>query len=763
MLLGPVEIAAAPEDKVRHAVLALSVNGEDKDEVNALVRGKDFLLRIDELRKAGFVSVPGRAETIDGVSYVSLGALAPKVTYVFDEAEVALRLTVDPSLLSGSTVNLGRNRPKDMVYMSVPSAFLNYAVTAQDFNRFSAFSEQGASLGQLGPFDSAFFDNIVSRNNMGQISRTNTTLNLDDRDEMTRLQLGDTLANGGNLGGLSPLGGIGFSKEYSIDPYFTPFPAQRYSGIVNTPSTADVYVNGVLVRSVALPPGPFTLENIPALTGSGNTRIVIRNALGQQQELGAPYYLSDQSLAPGLHEFTYNLGLERNMATTDAFGDYRHAGFLAHHRFGLDDTFTPGAFLEADERLQAGGPELAVTTSFGQFGFFGAASRDRGLDGWAGSTTYSYTSRLFTIGGDFTGNSRRYATMSLSPQTDRALRQLDGYLAFPLDFCDLTGQLSRSAFRDAGRTDQASIAATRQLNSWANLSLTLSHAIQSGQPTDNRVLLSLAVAIDSDTSATFSASRGHDGVTGVAQIQKSPPLGEGYGYLVQTQTGSDRGELANLVYQGPFGLYEADVDRQLGQNSATVSASGAIGIIDGHVFATRPLNDGYALIRVPGVEGVTGYLENQPFGRTDSDGNLLVPNLLSYSGNRIGINDQDISMDYAVQSNERTVATSYRGGAVVEFSVHRLEVFIGTLKIRSGTETIVPAYGEIDISAEGGNYVSPIGDKGQFYFEELPAGSLPAVIRYRGRECRFTLKAPASAERSVNLGELVCTTEVTEG
>jgi outer membrane usher protein len=109
-----------------------------------------------------------------------------------------------------------------------------------------------------------------------------------------------------------------------------------------------------------------------------------------------------------------------------------------------------------------------------------------------------------------------------------------------------------------------------------------------------------------------------------------------------------------------------------------------------------------------------------------------------------------------VGGTERTVAPPFRGGAVVDFPVHRLKIFQGTLKITKGGETTIPAFGELLVVKGIETFSSPIGSGGQFYFESLPEGNLEAVIHYKGGECQFPLTIPKTNQRSVNLGELEC-------
>ena len=51
---------------------------------------------------------------------------------------------------------------------------------------------------------------------------------------------------------------------------------------------------------------------------------------------------------------------------------------------------------------------------------------------------------------------------------------------------------------------------------------------------------------------------------------------------------------------------------------------------------------------------------------------MIVPNLMPYYGNKLGIVDQDLPLDYEIQTTEKTIAPPYRGGAVVTFPAMRM-------------------------------------------------------------------------------------------
>jgi outer membrane usher protein len=151
------------------------------------------------------------------------------------------------------------------------------------------------------------------------------------------------------------------------------------------------------------------------------------------------------------------------------------------------------------------------------------------------------------------------------------------------------------------------------------------------------------------------------------------------------------------------------------------------------------------------------YSSNQLIGRTDERGNLLVPNLLPYYGNRLRIDDRDVPLQYDVQAVEATVAPPFRGGALVAFPVRQVRTVTGTMVVRTGGNEIVPAYGQITLAAGGNTFVSPLGAAGEFYFENISTGAYDATVEYETSVCKTSVQIPASDSDVIKLGKLECT------
>ena len=752
LLFSLAGLAAEPAQR---AVLPVTVNGVEKGDLVAFLSDGDVLLRVGDLQAAGVHGFAGRRETVEGQALVSLASLAPEVRFTLAPETLVLGITVPPEWLGTTVVNLGLGRPAGVTYSTETSAFLNYAVNWHDFKSVDAFGEAGLSL--RGNLLTTSFTRAVD----GSFVRGLSSYVVDDLPRLRRWVAGDSVAAAGGLGGTVFMGGLSVSRDFDLDPYFVRYPTLSLAGAVTTPSTVDVYVNGALVRREPLPPGTFDLTNLSVPTGSGTTRIVIRDAFGQEHALTSPFYASTAVLGKGLQDYGYNLGFLRDQISTES-ADYGSLVFIGRHRVGLTDTLTLGARLEGGKGIVSGGPDVALRLPVGELGGAFGVSRNESDTGFAGSLVYRYIGQPVNYGAFVQAFSSRYANVSLNASQDRSLLDASAFVGAQLGRrVGLTLQYSVSELRDGASSRRASAAANITLIRDANLLISGARTRSGGQNA-NEVFVGLSYFLGASTTASTSYQHLEGVGTGGLEVQKSLPFGTGFGYRVNgTTTGGQNSGGATAQYQGPFGLYEATYQRTNGQDTKTLSVSGGVVAIGGEVFPTRPVGDAFALIRVPDVGGVTGLSSNQSVGRTSAAGNLLVPELSSYYGNRIAIADQDLPLDYAVETTEKTVAPPFRGGAIVTFPVRKVQGIRGTVVLDAGGgREVVPAYGELVVEAGATRLESPVSAEGEFYFENIPAGRHLATLTFRETICRFPLEIPISDRPTIDLGHVRCVAPV---
>jgi outer membrane usher protein len=209
-------------------------------------------------------------------------------------------------------------------------------------------------------------------------------------------------------------------------------------------------------------------------------------------------------------------------------------------------------------------------------------------------------------------------------------------------------------------------------------------------------------------------------------------------------------------YQGSRGQLGATRIQAIDAGSWELTASGSIARVGGSFFLGRPVRDGFAVVRVPGMRGVPVLVRHQSLGVTDGRGALFVPSLTSHDANSIALDDRSLPADWNLVQRERWVSPPFRGGGIVEFEARRFQSVEGRiLLVRNGLAT--PAeYAGFEVETGSATMRSIVGRNGFFYFENLPAGEHRARIHLGREEGRFVLRVPRTDATTVDLGEIRC-------
>jgi len=736
------------------AFLDVSINGVPHGQSLVVMDDGQVWIDLESLTGAG-VKVPGgdRRPWKDR-TLVRLGALAPRITYELDEAGLALRLTVQPSLLQGTRVDLTSQRPEGLEYHHATSAFLNYGTSLLSVGSSSVSLEAGLSAGHALVTSTMFGDTT------GAARRGLTSLTFDDRRHLNRYVAGDTIASTGALGGTVQLGGFSVSRDFSLDPYFVRFPTLDLSGAVMTPSRVEVYVNNQLVRVEQLPPGVYQLDHLPLPVGAGDTRVVVRDAFGGEQAFASSFYISQGILARGVQQFSYAAGAERldQFYSSWSYGRPMATGL---HRIGLTDSLTVGGRFEAGTDVASGGPMATMRLGrLGEIEGIGAVSHSVAGAGYASSLAYEYTSRVLGVAIAARNYSADYATLSSKYLVSRPRLDTSSSVNARVASKVTLGATWQSlqyygAYPSARRgAATASVTVSRRYSLFFSANRTLAEGrwYTGG-------FASLGVSLGTRNMANLSAEQTDGRTRASADLQRTLPVGTGLGYRVQTTTGATgTADLdAELRAQSPFGKYDLRQTVIDGQAATVADASGGIVFIGGGVHFTRPVEDGFALVRVPDVGGVRAYVSNQEVGRTDRHGDVVVPNLLAYYGNRVSINDADVPMDRDLPKDVMVLAPPFRGGAIALFPAPRPHRVTGQFVVVRDRVVLSPANWGLTIATPAGSLSSGLGGDGAFYVEGLAPGDYQAVIAGDGLSCRATIHVPASDQPVLKSGVTTCT------
>jgi outer membrane usher protein len=783
LIATAVLLLAVPAAAQERSIWALVVNGEPKGDIEIVLTPEGPWVDPAALVAAGVRAVPPGERRVfapETSARVSLASIAPAINFELDEAEIRLLLSADPSLLSATAVAISNPRPPGWTVRSNNSVFLNYAVDWTTDNQWAGYSEFGLRL------FGALFDTSASINDAGDVTPGLTSLTIDQVHGHRRWVFGDTIGRSTTLGSAPVVGGFSLSTQASIDPYYTLFPSPQVQGAVRTPTTADLYVNGRLVSSVRLPPGQFTLSDLPIESGFGNASVILRDAFGREQTINLGFYLSTQLLKRGEQDYSYVAGWERKISGTTV--EYGRPLGTAFHAVGVADWLTLGYQAEGAKDLAMGG--VGVNMRLWRLGTFGAeglvSQAASGGQGYAATGAYSFFSRLFSADLRGTWVGPRFRNLFLEPANQAQVTAdgsvttslgwfgaltvgatLGGANAFAARTTQTTPDFLGNVYMPAPTALQTTVSSqsdrllrfgyTASLTPRMQLSLNATRTYAPSTPVTWQGFASLTFALGWRTTASALTTVDPDGqALTTVNLQRSLPNGPGYGFRIDADA------------QDPYrsqGVFEVQTRRAIigvradaSQDSKTVGTinlAGSIVGIGGELLLSRPVDDGFALVKVPNASGVRVLANNQEEGRTGRNGSLFVPNLQSYLSNPISINQDDVPVDVKLGEIEQDIAVPYRGGAVVTFEATRIRALTGRIEV-AGAQ---PSYGTLSIEVAGQRFSSPLNVSGEFYFEDLPPGDHPAVATWEGRSCRATVRMPKGTESMTDIGAVPCVEE----
>jgi outer membrane usher protein len=373
---------------LQEAVLEVSLSEKGRGESLVVLRGPDGAIFLDagefsQLR----LRLPGTAPRIhDGHPYFAAADI-PGAKVTINEALQRAVIEAPADAFEVTRLSAGeRESPK--VTPASPGAFLNYQLSSQ---RIDGRANSGA-YAEIGTFAAigVLTNTAIARDSpfRRDVLRLDTTFTRDFPDALQTLNVGDAISDPGSWGNALRFAGIRWSKNFSMRPDLLTSPLLSAGGTAAVPSTVDVFVNSQLVSSSQLPAGPFVIDRLPSISGTGDVSVVLRDALGREQVMTQSFYSSVNLLAPGLTQYSINLGKVREdyALSSNRYGallaeaSYRrgvtklltlegHAEYLAHdaHAAGINAVVGVGHLGTVNFTAAAGGDERAsgVLTGFG--------------------------------------------------------------------------------------------------------------------------------------------------------------------------------------------------------------------------------------------------------------------------------------------------------------------------------------------------------------------------------------------------------------
>jgi outer membrane usher protein len=757
-LAAHAAIAATPP-QLTEAVLEVTLSADEPGEMIVVLRGPEGRLYLDE---QDFARLRLRVPQTAPYMYEGRRFFDPKsirgLSVSIDETRQRAIITAPTSSMDTTHLSAAERRSPDITPAS-PGAFLNYQLSAQQIggqNIGGAFAELGVFAG-AGVLTSTQVARYGSGDN--QLVRLDTTYTRDFPATLDTLSLGDAISDGASWGNAVRYAGVRWSRNFGLRPDLLTTPLLATSGTATVPSTVDVFVNNQLVTSSQLPAGPFVIDRLPTVSGTGDVSVVVRDALGREQVVTQSFYSSTTLLAQGLTQYSVNLGKVRDNYALES-NDYGPLLGEVSYRRGITDSITlegHGEYLAGD--AHAAGLNAAFGVGrVGVINFTAANGGDSNGSGWLsgvaiehrGTNTSFIASSLWAMS-DFS---------QVGEPLDPAMRMRQRSLLQTGMGLGRFGSLSlayvRQTYRDSptqqtlGLTHSISFGRAGALNFTLTRTRTAGDVTSSAQSSTSAYLI-FVVPLSNRRAATLSSVGGSgSGAPAnevIASLMQSPPVGPGSGYRLSASTAGNYD--ADWRQQFHSADLELEVARNQGLDGRSAYLSGAMTLLDGQVDTTRQVTGSFAMVDVAGLADVPVYVENQLTTHTDANGRALLYNLRPYEANRISITPEDLPLDTSIAASSTIMAPPYRSGVIARFPVERVRG--GTFRLVMDDGRPVPV-GAV-VTLKGVQF--PVVQNGMVYVTGYDHG-MAAEASWNGGICRFRLEPPPSDDPLPDMGTVQC-------
>jgi outer membrane usher protein len=751
-----------------------------------MVVGGRIAARLAELEEIG-LNPRGYASADDTIVLDELVGLS----YRYEEASQQIYIAAPDQLRAAKTLDASA-APRDQIAVRTDyGAVLNYTLfsagAAQLAPRSFAFNGSSATLdarvftpfgtlSQTGILRSAFdsrFDAL----------RLDTAFAYSDRETLTTYRAGDAITGG--LAWTRPIriGGLQAQRNFALRPDLVTLPLPSASGSAAVPSTIDVFVNNVKTSSQDIESGPYRISNVPAATGSGEARVVVRDASGRETVTNLPFYVSSRLLGAGLYDFSVEAGMPRVSYATIADTYVKQFVMSGSGRTGILDWLTLEGHAEAGAGLwNAGAGAILRTGSFGVFSAALAGSHFEGKYGLQSYLAYEFgvfgmsiqlsSQRSFGSYDDLASATARLQTGTLADQQTllaglslanrygpgpagavpgslwvsarppKALDRVSIGLPLPFDFSTLSASFIHLDDATGKMSNILSASWSRGFGYSVTAFATAYADIKDRKNCGFLVGLSIPIGNSALVSSGISRDRNGSNVTTDAVKPLGPQPGS-YGWRVHDSEGATPDRSGAVAYRSDYARVEVGA-RQSGKGgSATGEVEGAVATMGNGIFLSNRIDDSFAVIDT-GVPGVEVFAENRSVGFTDSNGRALITSLHSYQKNKIAIDTRNLPVDADISTTEEIVAPADRSGVRLDFRV-RTNTSAAILVLTGPDGQPIPAGAQGKV--EGGEGFV-VGYDGRAWVKGL-APQNTVTVELSGHECRASFAYSAQTNKQV--------------
>ena len=780
--LAPIDPRQAPTSLVRGLRLEVVVNGVPTHLVEPFTLSADghLLAKPSDLADVG-IKVPGFPDPLKPIDLASL----PGVRFAYDARAQRIDVQLSDADRLAHVYDARPGGLRGTLPQADWGALMNYSLFGTSMQRLGAFPRFSGANATLdartfspyGTFSQTGIvgDTVLSRDDA---LRLDTTYTYADPNFPLTGRVGDTIS--GSLAWTRPVrfGGIQVQRDFGLRSDLVTQPLPNVSGSAAVPSTVDVFVNSVKTYSQDIAPGPYTITNLPVVSGSGTAHVVVTDTTGRSTDTAVPLFNAPNLLAAGLTDFSLDAGFaRRNYGLLSDDYDRRPLG-SAIGRAGVTDWLTLEAHGEGGAGLvNAGAGALARAGRWGTVSFAASGSHVVARTGartgaqvyagydltFAGFNIDASTQRTLASFNDLASVTATATvvpslaaafatgTYALDPRPPRALDRITVGVPLTFDTASLSASLINLVEADGTRSRIVTASLTRPLPFDASFFAT--GFVELSQRGSAGVFAGLSFPLGPRAHASLGGSLGASGRNAQIDVGQSlQPTDGSVEWRLRDEEGAIPIRTADAGYRSGYGTAQVEVTQQGRTIGTQGELDGSLGFVKGGgVFAGNHVADGFAVVDT-GIAGVPVYRDNRLVGETDRWGKLLVPDLQSYQSNQIGIDPLALPANAEARSTHQTVTPAGRSGVGLTFGVDR-HVDAASVRLQDAAGRPLPVGTKGHREGDGESFV--VGYEGEAYVKHL-RDTNTVILDLGDRDCRAAFPYQATPGHRVAIGPVPC-------
>ena len=619
-----------------------------------------------------------------------------------------------------------------------------------------------------------------------------------------RLSVGDLIFPTTGFQSFLNMGGIGLSRDFSLQPHLVAYPVKEFEFFLSNPSEVKVYINGVLRGVYQLDQGSHNLQGFPFTAGESSVEIQITDNTGQMQTLKFNFIHEPSMLANGKSSFSYNMGFpSHNVYITkptyiepesEVLWNYQydlaHPTLFVDYRVGLTNYLNVESYSQAMDTAGMVGFDVVQAMKIGKIKVELAGSYHQDYDpSWAGNLEYTYIPKITS---NLSPISWRVRTEYLGEtfyrlgQDQAMLGSLTfaGYVQKNAQIANVNLGTSYSLRPDSADYYTASASMSHNWPKGWSLSLNFNNTFTRGRSTGTSVAAMLSYYFGRDRQALNASQRIENhrpditdkgnppawdystdiawDYNGSAPFPANPAVNVAttFGPISNDYTGKAEWKSNQGTAQIVGRRYEPKTNSVI-TNYADMTLQTSLVFVDWNFALSRPIPNSFVMVKGIENEKKCEIIAN-PSGDNAYDAKSarwrpgVIPNVNPYYLKKVHVEVLDPPFGSNDDKTEFTIYPTYKSGYVLYMGTKATVIALGTFQLAPG----VPAeYQTFKATPMEGKVVEPIygftNGAGKFQLIRVKPGKYMIEMEVEGKPYSTILELPKNAEGIKSVGTMI--------